>query len=241
MLEWDAFTVVARGARIQQITRVRRILKKNIEKTERALANLSKAADADCQLIPQLVDTRLAPAALQENLCRYNFIVYAARFNQEGNKPGQILAWLARQGSIPRPITEVITSAGITARAQTDILQAFYDYYSTLYNASQDPTSERLDEFLTGITLPRVSASSRTSRPDMLGKASGLDGLPLEYYHTSSSLLSPRLAAMYGEALNGGELPHSLLESPLVFIPKPDLTQLTTYQPTAILGPTTRF
>lgn len=47
-----------------------------------------------------------------QDLWKYNFRVYDSKVHREGNRVGTLLAWLAKQDSDVRPITEIMDQTG---------------------------------------------------------------------------------------------------------------------------------
>lgn len=174
-----------------------------------------RQADQNLATAEQVANAKTSYSEALATLRKYNFKAYATRMHQHRDKTGTLLAWLAKQDSETQPITEIVDPFGHLARAQGDILQAFHRYYAGIYRAPQSHDLTAIPHFLDQLRLPLIPETDRATLDSTIShteisqairalannKAPGLDGLPLEYFSTFSLLLSPRLEAMYAEAL----------------------------------------
>lgn len=124
--------MVIRGACIKQIAGVKHTLERLLIDTERKLEILTKKEDAHTATAIQVAEARTKYTA-----------AYATRRHRDGDKTGTLLAWLAKQDTELKPITEIVDLSGRLVRAQSDILQAFRHYYTTIYLTPPQPTKKR--------------------------------------------------------------------------------------------------
>lgn len=91
--------------------------------------------------------------------------------------------------------------------------------------------SRELKAPLTGDEISRAIAEFPRS------KASGSDGLPVEFYSTYSDLLIPWLLTLYNSIFENSDLPASMREATIVLIPKPgkDTHLPESYPPISLL------
>lgn len=116
----------------------------------------------------------------------------------------------------------------------SDILQAFVDYYTTLYSSSQpdlmairtfknnfvphlkltEDHAKMLDNPVTPEEIQAIIKSLKTS------KSPGLDGFGAEFHKVYVPKLASQLALTFNEILSCGEFPPSWNEAAIVVLPK---------------------
>lgn len=114
-----------------------------------------------------------------------------------------------------------------------DIMKAFVAFYSTLYTTRAHYTIVELDDYLSAISLPKLTELQASTLDAPLTtaeigeaiqsfaryKTPGLDGFPIEWYMQFRDLLILHLLRMYNFALKTGHLPPSMSEALIVLIP----------------------
>lgn len=130
-------------------------------------------------------------------------------------------------------------------------LKFFEEYYMQLY-ASDNPSVDMFEEFVSILDLPNISLeqpkslSSPISLNEIIigidilttGKAPGLDGFTLEFYKMFKFSLPPKLYKLFVLALDYMKIPSSWREASVVLIPKEekDLCVQQCYRPISLLN-----
>jgi len=154
---------------------------------------------------------------------------------------------LEAQTKRSQQITSVRTKEGRITHNQKDVRASLKHYFTELYHAqkidnkmitvltSSLPTLSKsavlqLDK---EVTLEELQAALQ-SLPS--GKASGLDGIPAEFYKTFWDLLGPELLEVIIDGRRSGSLPLSCRRAVLALIPKKgDLQQPHNWRPISLL------
>lgn len=136
------------------------------------------------------------------------------------------------------------------------IADAFYEYYSALYNLNKDaatpqPTQESINKFLSQIkllTLPKSQLGSlnapfsagkiiRINKFLPAGKSPDPDGFTNEYYKGFADTLSSYLTNIFTEAPSKASFPKEMLTANTITLPKPgkDFNTPANCRPTSLL------
>ncbi|KAJ1203668.1 hypothetical protein NDU88_007452, partial [Pleurodeles waltl] len=229
---WEAFKVVIRGQCIARQAGVLRAIRGTLVALEADIKRLERTfLEAGESEVPGLLKPKLLEyneEAMQE--VKFPGKYAEARRYGEGGRPGKVLANMIRP---PRPATcihELRTTAGELLHDKEDIVGAFSEFYSRLYTNTQDECPEGLESFLDSIALVWFNNNHReymdlpidagevaqfimSLPPD---KAPGPDGLTTAFYKAYVDELSPRLLAVYEEALEKGVLPATMREALII-------------------------
>lgn len=173
---------------------------------------------------------------------------------EQGDKSRRFLARLAQQEYQATCIPEIETIGGETVKEPEEILEAFREYYSSLY-ASSLPSDFRpgiMSDLLVRVALGWLSDREREAlvRPvtseeimEILHtfrgeKSPGPDGIPVEFYKKYGTLLAPKLAEVYTDRLLKGTLPDSMRQAHITLIYKEmkDPKLCSSYRPIALVN-----
>lgn len=156
-----------------------------------------------------------------------------------------------------QPITsipEICPPLGDTIFSLPNILEAFHQFYQTLYTfqLTTDFQPADLAAWLDPLALDWLSDIKREAvvHPIMpeevllaicsffTGKSPGLDGLLIKFYKAHGDLLAPFLASLYSNCLTEGALLDSMSHAHIVLIYKPpkDPSSCASYRPIALLN-----
>lgn len=168
------------------------------------------------------------------------------------DKNSKLLAYLAHSQQVSASITSIYNVQHILCTAQSDIADAFVEFYSDLYTSRVDYREEEVRQFLAPIPPQELSreAAADLDLPfnadeiisAMLSlnsnKTPGLDGYPAEWYSTYKEFLASKLLEVYNDALERGVFPDSLREALVVLIPKlhKDHDVCESYRPISLIN-----
>ncbi|XP_053571569.1 uncharacterized protein LOC128661325 [Bombina bombina] len=161
------------------------------------------------------------------------------RYYHKGDRADKLLAHKLRQKTLLSKIA-YITRNNRKFYSPNDIGEAFTDYYSELYQISNDPSASyapvsAILEFLRELQLPKVPEDTIESltAPIMVEeiastiknlkphKSPGPDGFDAMFYKKFVGQLGPLLTRAFGEAMATGKFPLEFLEASIITIPKP--------------------
>ncbi|KAJ1207052.1 hypothetical protein NDU88_002444 [Pleurodeles waltl] len=172
--------------------------------------------------------------ALWSRLASYICKDFQQRLHREGDRSGCLLAWLLRR-ECPTPI--ILSLRGPTGDrilGQTRVNVHLREHLEAIYSSPWCDVGSQTREYLDGLWLPRLTDAQAAeleaefSLEDLQGalgdmasgRAPGLDGLPVEFYHAYSATLLPRLLEILQESGEGGLLPQQMREALIVMLPK---------------------
>lgn len=145
------------------------------------------------------------------------------RHFEQGDKNRRFLAMIAQHDQPLTLIFTITTPTGEKVSSPPDILNAFNNFYETLYTFVL-PSDFQPEELLDPLALGWLSDAERKALVQPFtalevlnaiqsfpsGKAPGPDGLPIDFYKTHGELLAPQLASLYTTSLLEGRLPSSM-------------------------------
>lgn len=149
------------------------------------------------QTFKEELDLKISKLKLIEASCAAKSIMYARQQMFDfRDKPNKLLARILAQGHLRQSIPGVmISKTGEEVCLLGDKLKVFSEYYNDLYKSTQ-PDENVIQCFLSGIEIPGL-AEAQQQRLNIgititdleafiqsmkLGRAPGLDGLPIEFY-----------------------------------------------------------
>ncbi|XP_069059370.1 vomeronasal type-2 receptor 26-like [Pleurodeles waltl] len=231
---------------------LRRPVESKLTQVERILLHTEQEIAWGPAEMALLSVARAEHLSLLEQLRCLNYAAHSVRTHASADKSDRLLAWLTRGEREYGPIVEIRSMSGIEFHTPSEIHTAFTHQYRTLYHSVVPQNQQTCAEFLSAITLPRLTAAQRSALEEPLelseiqasihelsaGRTPGPDGLPADFYKTFASILGPHLLRVYEDSVQGGSLPTSQNEALLVSLPKPgkDPLELGSYRPLAMLN-----
>lgn len=223
---WEAGKAYIRGAIMSYTSaQMKDALKKQLvlEKTIATLEAQFKKFYSN-SLAKQLDAARSALNQLLTRKAETTIFFAKHRLFESGNKPGRLLARLARGKTEPNVIPSLMDRNGVRRFTSSDINKEMKLYYKDLYSSGSTASSENMATFLNKIKLPSLSDVQKAdlykpvSKEEVLqaihalkgGKAPGPDGFGPEFYKTFSQELVGPLTDMYLDSFNSGFLPPTL-------------------------------
>ncbi|KAJ1108412.1 hypothetical protein NDU88_005788 [Pleurodeles waltl] len=95
-------------------------------------------------------------------LRHFDYRHHIARTHAEGDRSGKLLEWLIKNERRNTPIGAIRLESGRIVNIQSEINNAFKEYYSSLYQARPPPTNAHLSSFFSGVTLSHLTAAQTT-------------------------------------------------------------------------------
>lgn len=146
------------------------------------------------------------------------------RLFEAGNKPGRLLARLARGINEPNLIPSLIDKHGCRHFKSADLNKVMRSFYEELYSSDYISSAEARSKFLDRLDLPYLSDDQKEalnrpiSKEEVLdviknlkgGKAPGPDGFGADFYKAFGGLLVDHLTNMYLDSFDKGCLPPTL-------------------------------
>uniref|UniRef100_A0A3P9IJZ9 Reverse transcriptase domain-containing protein n=1 Tax=Oryzias latipes TaxID=8090 RepID=A0A3P9IJZ9_ORYLA len=164
-------------------------------------------------------------------------IFYAKhRLFESGNKPGRLLARLAKSKMEVNIIPALTDRDGKRQNKSTDINKIMKLYYQDLYSSQCESSADSRTEFLDKIKFPTLSDEQKKILNNSIskeevseaisalkgGKAPGPDGFGPEFYKTFSKMLVGPLTDMFVDSFEKGFLPPTLSHAHVSVILKKD-------------------
>lgn len=186
---------------------------------------LFKKLEAACSALNQLL-TRKAESA----------IFFAKhRLYESGNKPGHLLARLARGRMETNTIPSLLDDNQVRHYKTKDINTIMRQFYQKLYSSECELSEGRRKEFFNRVSLPSLSEEKREKlnlpvteevRAAIAslkgGKAPGPDGFCPEFYKKLSHLIAGPLTDMFSDSFKICHLPPTLNVANITLILKKD-------------------
>ncbi|KAI7804071.1 pol-like protein [Triplophysa rosa] len=166
----------------------------------------------------------------------------------EMDVPSKFFFSLEKKNGQNRVIHGLLSESGTLLTDSADIRKRAVSFYENLYRnelgAEYDNDSDFFDN------LPQVSeeVNGKISRPLTLGelhralqgmnlgKAPGIDGLPVDFYKSFWSVIGEDLLEVLNDSLAGGLMPLSCRRAVLTLLPKRgDLTNIKCWRPVSLL------
>jgi hypothetical protein len=127
-------------------------------------------------------------------------------------------------------ITKLHTPLGDTVSTIPEVTATCRHFYENLYSRDKVNNSKQtslLSHLTTSLSFSEAKELDSVISPEEIAKAiqdsalsssPGQDGIPFEFYKAFTHILSPFLASMYTNLLNGGFLPSSTSQSMITLI-----------------------
>ena len=147
---------------------------------------------------------------LVTNAAKATYIATQRKLYNVGKKAAKLLAWLDKRDQGDRWVLEIAQDAGPPVKDSKEIAATFADYYTQLYKKSVKMTAEDSRELLNDLPMSTLSESDRWT-PDAaltlegiekdiqdmkVGKALGLNGIPIELYKLMPDTLVEKCGSM---------------------------------------------
>lgn len=255
-MTWDAFKAFTRGQYISSIAGIQReqaAITIALQTAAQLQSDVYGADPTDTHFDSLNAAKRDLHLHLTE-VTRLDLYRNKQRFFEQGDRNGRLLAMLAQHDKPLTVIPSVVSPSGESASSLPDLLEAFRQYYSSLYTSvlHSDFRPQDLAPWLDPLALGWLSDGERESlvgpitpeevlkaiRSFPVGKSLGPDGLPIEFYKNHGDLLAPKLAQLYSQCLADGALPASMGHAHVILIHKAskDPTSCASYRPIALLN-----
>ena len=158
------------------------------------------------------------------------------RLYESGNKPGRLLARLARGRTESNTIPSLLDDNQVRHYKTKDINKIMRQFYQKLYSSECELSEERRKEFLDKVSLkslaeeqkekltaPVTEKEVRAAIPSLKGgRAPGPDGFCPEFYKKLTHLIVGPLTDMYLDSFGIGHLPPTLNLANITLILKKD-------------------
>ena len=170
-----------------------------------------------------------------------------AQYVEEGEKNTAYFLSLEKQRQISNTIYEIQTSDGILVKSNENIMSHIKMFYTDLYSTRH---TEYVDySFIDSLDTPRLKDGDQdiceglitlmecdlASQKMKLDKSPGLDGIPIEFYHTFWHILGSFLIKIYNESFQIEKLCNSQRTSVLSLLHKKgDVNLLKNYRPISL-------
>lgn len=236
MITWNALKAVLRDRFIclsSYVKKKRDTLKSQLLETIHALGK-KHILTGSKKVYKQLQAERKALSALEIPQIQKQLLFLKQSTWHSSPKALRLLAWKVRQKAASRTINSIRLWNGLTTSANSEILQAFVDYYKQLYSSS-DSSPSSLSLFLQS-KVPNFKLSTEhrdlldepiTSEETVqaicalkLHKSPGTDGLPSTFYKKFLSQLSSPLTEIFNLVGTDGTMPPSWSQSRIIVLPK---------------------
>uniref|UniRef100_A0A803K2L7 Reverse transcriptase domain-containing protein n=1 Tax=Xenopus tropicalis TaxID=8364 RepID=A0A803K2L7_XENTR len=198
---------------------------------------------------------KAAQTALEETRTKMTQkkLLYATQKTfDKGEKNGKLLAYLSRAQTPPNTIPRINSTTGVPTTDPSQKAHTFAQFYQQLYATKTTYTPDQLSKYIGDIPLPKLAPHSmvQLNSPITLEevreavaslqpqKTPGPDGLPSDWYKTSSEILTPWLQKTIINALDQNQLPPSFSNALIVVIPKEGKDPLNcgSYRPISLLN-----
>lgn len=168
-----------------------------------------------------------------------------------GNKPGKLLAHQIKKEQAEKTIKAIHLRENKITYHPKDINQTFFDFYNNLYKSQGGCSQEELDNYLSNIKLPEVSAQDQqflnspfteteilaTINSMPLNKSPGPDGFSVEFYKEFWPEIQPIFMAMVNNFCKKKLLPQTMNLAHISVLHKSgkDPLQCSSYRPISLL------
>lgn len=196
-LIWETFKLYIRGITISKHAGVLKPIRTRLQHVEATLKILEgrQQATEDPQILAQIRTLITEFNELAEDEVKYLGKYATARTYAEGDRPSSTLEAMVRPHRGDSPISCMHNKMDELVDTTPAILEAFADYYQGLYMTRGAANTESDDDYLTHITMIRLTNSDRERligplRPTEIiaalkdipsGKAPGVDGLMVAF------------------------------------------------------------
>ncbi|XP_029435806.1 olfactory receptor 2G3-like [Rhinatrema bivittatum] len=174
-----------------------------------------------------------------------------ATYYADNNKCGSLLTAYLKKQQEKKQIVCIKSSTRKILTQDTEILQAFSDFYASLYQTEVTPSLDELQSFFSTLSHPTLSEQQRehfecpiTSEIEAAiqalptGKAPGPDGYTTDFYSAFQKELSPHLSEYFSEAPLSPQHFSPFTAACIVVLPKPgrDAEDVSNYRPISLLN-----
>ncbi|XP_069468238.1 vomeronasal type-2 receptor 116-like [Ambystoma mexicanum] len=238
---WDAFKATLRGVLIKIGSRQKRERETQERILREKIAHIQPGGSPTRTLerdrVAALEDYRLQLKDLLLHKTERSLLMVKQKYYEKGDRADRILAWKLNEVQRSRMVKEVRDSKGTLGCDTPHISEAFRQYYESLYASKYDGGDAQIEEFLGSIQIPSLSREmaegleGRVTEEEVekaisgmkVGTSPGEDGFSVYFYKRLRSSLSPYLARVFNEVLEGGTLPDSMMGAIIVVLPKEEL------------------
>lgn len=159
---WETFKVYIRGMAIKKHAGVLRSIRNRLELLETKLTKLeADFLDNTSHTQEQLKDTLEEYHSIADSKLKHMGRYAMAREYGEGDRPGSVLAALARRRSESSNISGLLDEEGTLLTEQADINSRFSRYYQELYRTNVIPTDRDILNYLEHIKVPWLTNDHR--------------------------------------------------------------------------------
>ena len=247
---WDALKLQLKLISIQYQKQKRKEtnkIEKSIDKRLRNTLNKNNFSKHTLDYIKLLEQKK---KAILTNKSNEKMKRYRLQFIQEGEQCSSFFLTLENKSKLNTTMHEIfVKETGVTTTEQCEILNETHKFYEELYTAV--PTSNIQQQAMLGKLHRKLThTQSQTCEGPIthseikeaigdlqLGKTSGLDGLPAEFYKTFYDDLKNNIFDLIHTIKHEKHLTKSELEASITTLPKKgDLTKLENWRPLSILN-----
>ncbi|KAJ1105588.1 hypothetical protein NDU88_002993 [Pleurodeles waltl] len=157
-MEWDAFKATLRGHCMGLSCSIRRQLDQEVSTVERRLLQHESEAIQNPGTLFELQAFRKTHSELLKCLKCLNYAAQLANTHAKANRAGTLLAQLIRQDTLHNTVMSFQTSTDGLLCTQDSIHAAFYAHYESLYDAVSHLPLNEINQFLTELPLPKITA-----------------------------------------------------------------------------------
>lgn len=158
---WDASKAVLRGT-FMSITG---ILRKNAQQCTEELESALLKAEVEYSQNSHAL-SRWLHCCREYELClldltKKRMLYVTQKIFEHGNKAGRLLAYLTRSDCSPVSVPRILVSGNTISDVPQDIAEAFLSFYQDLYTSRAHYSEIQLEDYLSQITLPRLTDQVR--------------------------------------------------------------------------------
>ena len=250
---WDASKAFIRGKLIAQSSKKKKESIEQVRKLENEIGLLEKdlAEHYTEEVYKELCKCKFKLNGIYNKKTEYALFRLRTNFYEGGEKTGKLLARQLKQKDNNSVIPAIKKGDNIVSSTK-EINGVFQKFYENLYTSTTNHEQGELEDFLSKITLPTMTAQQAESLDAPItekevrnaiaamkvGKSPGHDGFPIEYFKKFIDILAPILTKVYLEAFKLGTLPCSFNEALITLIPKKgrDTMNPSNYRPLSLIN-----
>lgn len=252
---WEAFKVTCRGWIISYSTakKKRMMMKKN------SLISDLKTLEAQHMLDPNNLKLKNEMLTLKADLqsiiheeTAFALFRLRRKYFEAGDKAGKMLSLRLKQLENRQSIPFICDSTGTPIYEQTQINNAFREFYFKLYQTESSKNEKDMEAFFKDVHLPTLKEEEREHlevpvceseiisalKALSLGKAPGNDGYTIEFYKCFQRDLSPLLTLLFNDIITNQSMPLTMRQATISLLPKPgkDHSQMSNFRPLSLLN-----
>lgn len=251
---WESAKAYLRGVIISYTSAKKKEAMRNIIELEKNILILERdfKVSPSRGLSQQLDAARSALDQLLIKKAESSIFFAKQRLYESGNKPGRLLARLARGRAETNVISSLKDNSGANKFENRYINKIMKEFYQNLYSSECHSTEEKTNHFLNNIRLPSLTLEERVdickpiTEEEVLntinslrgGKAPGPDGFCPEFYKKMGKDIAGSLTEMFTDSLKNGQLPPTLNLANISLILKKDKPPdiCSSYRPISLIG-----